>query len=658
MACASSDDDGKVELQSKLSDVKDLPCVSCETHSQIQTKTQRRSQNKLQLQEEDDKLSDESDMGQAINYDNFSLPKGIDVVKYIFQKELWPKEGKHILAQYDDKTVIVYQAFKPSIAKYAVENQRFGGPEFSYERMSWIKTNFLWMTYRCGWASKKNQERVLAVKLSRYGFEIILANAYTVSLQKECNLQTKDIGVRLQWDPDHSPNYAKLNRKAIQLGLKGEILKKYGTEWIHSITDITDFVKSQKKILEREGQKELMTPRERVYQVQNYSTTSRINLDVYDVSNQPVFTQRRELVVFHLDENISDKLLAETFKQYGPLEDVRILLNKQTGFVSFKNTEDASQARASLNGTFIAGKKIKVDYASQRNADGGFKDSVSTGATNCQDLQIKTTAKQEPTPSRKVWISGLSPKVEITHLKEVFSNYGPLEGAHIIHDKLTGTSTGLALIEFKTKEDAIEAKEHLDGGQIDGQEVKVQFTKPQSIASGAGNNKPRSSKDWTCQNGDCGNVNFSARKRCSRCNKPRFDMVSGNNGTSYRQKETCGQVLMDGCDAKIDGAPVIGDVGKTEGRCNDQGDESRTEFSVPDDLHIPSGMLTPETADEHSLIEKTAKFVAANGIGMEIQIKDKQGSNPKFRFLNLHDPLNFYYNHMVKMIKAGKYTPS
>jgi hypothetical protein len=63
-----------------------------------------------------------------------------------------------------------------------------------------------------------------------------------------------------------------------------QILKKYGTEWIHSITDITDFVKSQKKILDREGQKELMTPRERVYQVQNYTTTSRISLDVFDVS--------------------------------------------------------------------------------------------------------------------------------------------------------------------------------------------------------------------------------------------------------------------------------------------------------------------------------------------------------------------------------------
>ena len=55
---------------------------------------------------------------------------------------------------------------------------RLGG-EFKFERMSWIKTNFLWMMYRCGWASKKNQERVLAITISREGFEEILANAYT-----------------------------------------------------------------------------------------------------------------------------------------------------------------------------------------------------------------------------------------------------------------------------------------------------------------------------------------------------------------------------------------------------------------------------------------------------------------------------------------------
>ena len=59
---------------------------------------------------------------------------------------------------------------------------RFGGDEFSFSRMSWIKTNFLWMMYRCGWASKKDQERVLAVTVSRAGFDEILANAYTAAV--------------------------------------------------------------------------------------------------------------------------------------------------------------------------------------------------------------------------------------------------------------------------------------------------------------------------------------------------------------------------------------------------------------------------------------------------------------------------------------------
>lgn len=127
-------------------------------------------------------------------------------------KKYWPKTGKHILAQFDQDTVIVYQAFSPKIAKYAVENKRyvslhvcqrpnasgrgstnvvlfispfrFGGPHFSFERMSWIKTNFLWMMYRSGWASKPNQERVLAVRITKQGFETILANAYSAKVRK------------------------------------------------------------------------------------------------------------------------------------------------------------------------------------------------------------------------------------------------------------------------------------------------------------------------------------------------------------------------------------------------------------------------------------------------------------------------------------------
>lgn len=198
---------------------------------------------------------------------------------YSKQKLCWPANGKHILALFDEESVIVYQAFKPSIAEYAVKHQRFGGDEFSFDRMSWIKTNFLWMMYRCGWASKKNQERVLAVTISRSGFEQILAHAYTVEFQKSRKLQTSGIDVRLQWDPDHSPTYGKCMRRAIQLGLKGEILKKYGTEWVRSIEDITDFVHEQKKILDETGNENIDVAKETVYPVTDYNIAARVGLD-------------------------------------------------------------------------------------------------------------------------------------------------------------------------------------------------------------------------------------------------------------------------------------------------------------------------------------------------------------------------------------------
>ena len=100
---------------------------------------------------------------------------------------------------------------------------RFGGESFSFTRMSWIKTNFLWMMYRCGWATKPKQERVLAVRITREAFDRILSMAYTPKAQAAAGLGKEDIEVRLQWDPDHAPDGDKVDRRAIQMGLKGEV---------------------------------------------------------------------------------------------------------------------------------------------------------------------------------------------------------------------------------------------------------------------------------------------------------------------------------------------------------------------------------------------------------------------------------------------------
>src|SRR4051812_27107339 len=92
---------------------------------------------------------------------------------YLAQKDRWPRRGRHILAQFDAESVIVYQAYNRAIGHFAAQHGNFGGG-FSTSRMTWIKPNFLWMMYRSGWGTKENQEVTLAVRLKRDAFDEIL----------------------------------------------------------------------------------------------------------------------------------------------------------------------------------------------------------------------------------------------------------------------------------------------------------------------------------------------------------------------------------------------------------------------------------------------------------------------------------------------------
>jgi len=195
----------------------------------------------------------------------------LEYENYEMQAARWPQSGRHVLAQYDNETIVVYQAYRPSIADYAVQNQAFGG-DFSFNRMSWIKPNFLWMMYRSGWASKPGQEHVLAVHMLRDGFDEICRRAVKSSFDQQCFETEAEwkaaVGasdVRLQWDPDHLPNGHPTERRAVQLGLRGDALRSFSDDWVFAIEDVTEFVHQQHAVLQRERAEALVTPTEQVY---------------------------------------------------------------------------------------------------------------------------------------------------------------------------------------------------------------------------------------------------------------------------------------------------------------------------------------------------------------------------------------------------------
>lgn len=156
-----------------------------------------------------------------------------------------PEPRHRIRAVHSAATVTVYQAYPPAIGLPAARDGRFPAA-WKRDRMTWIKPSFLWMMYRCGWGTKEGQETVLAVEITREGFEWALRHAclshYVPELhadQAEWKRQLRTSPARVQWDPERDVRLQALPHRSLQLGLAGEAAHRYADEWVVSITDVT-----------------------------------------------------------------------------------------------------------------------------------------------------------------------------------------------------------------------------------------------------------------------------------------------------------------------------------------------------------------------------------------------------------------------------------
>jgi hypothetical protein len=156
---------------------------------------------------------------------------------------------RQVRAVYTPDTVTVYQAYNPELGSYAAANGRFPDT-YNRGRMTWIKPSFLWMMYRSGWARKHRQERVLAIEISRSGFEWALANAALSHYQPDTHTSRQAWAaslrraVRVQWDPERSLTMRPLEYRSLQVGLSGEAVDRYVDSWITGITDVTELAHS------------------------------------------------------------------------------------------------------------------------------------------------------------------------------------------------------------------------------------------------------------------------------------------------------------------------------------------------------------------------------------------------------------------------------
>jgi len=128
---------------------------------------------------------------------------------------------------------------------------------------------------------------VLAVRLKRPAFDEILRRAvhssfvpkvYESESAWKAAVGTSD--VRFQFDPDHNPSGAPVERRAIQLGLRGKVLARYAREWLLGIEDVTEFVREQSEHA-RSPYDRLITPREDTYPVNDPEVSARLTVTAW-----------------------------------------------------------------------------------------------------------------------------------------------------------------------------------------------------------------------------------------------------------------------------------------------------------------------------------------------------------------------------------------
>ena len=139
--------------------------------------------------------------------------------------------------------------------------------------------------YRSGWATKEGQEQILAVRLRRTFFDELMRlsipsgfDSRRFATREQWQAAVASSEVRLQWDPDHDPSGRPVERRAVQLGLRGETLQRYGRDELISVEDITPFVTEQRQHV-TDGFLALHTPEQRVYYPADHEAAIRVGIE-------------------------------------------------------------------------------------------------------------------------------------------------------------------------------------------------------------------------------------------------------------------------------------------------------------------------------------------------------------------------------------------
>jgi len=199
------------------------------------------------------------------------------------------------------------------------------------------------------------------------------------------------------------------------------------------------------------------------------------------------------LFVGNLGYSVDEAALADHFGECGAIGSARIITERDTGrskgfgYVDFSTSEGLDKALETMQDTDLGGRPVNISRANERPPKGGGRDRGAGGGFGGGGGGGGGGGTQAP--SNTLFVGNLAFDSTEDSLGGAFQGCGQVTSVRIITDKESGMSRGFGYVEFSSSEEAGKALETMNGTDVDGRSLRLDYASVRGSDGGGGGSR-------------------------------------------------------------------------------------------------------------------------------------------------------------------------
>ncbi|KYR01462.1 hypothetical protein DLAC_01443 [Tieghemostelium lacteum] len=303
----------------------------------------------------------------------------------------------------------------------------------------------------------------------------------------------------------------------------------------------------------------------------------------------------------------TEEELKSLFSQYGYLESVKIIHNKQCAFITFSDVQSSMKAQQALNNYNHKGFPFRLGFGKQYDNPPQQQNSYQERHNSF----LNARKLEDENPTRNLWLGNVHNNVNQDSLRSLFEKFGKIDGIRILPGK------NCAFVNFCNMESAMAARNNLNGYNLMGMSLKINYRKEDERFNNADRGEDRGGRFGGGGGGGSGGGGDREDRGSDRFGGDRF---GGDRGGD-----------------RFGG----GDRGGRGGGRPFRSFRESTPLAVP----------PPNSAKEQQIIDRISEYVARVGPRFESYILENQPHTTIFNFLKPDQMNNDYYRWKLWTIK-------